>query len=102
MGSKLPELFVAQHKLNPQIANSETSLYAMLDKERFEILLITDTQLTKLGVETLSSIVQVGPALESSHSFHVLNKKHIDLIPKFDRALRKIKSDGRYNQLIKK
>lgn len=101
-GSKLAELFVAELGLVPQVANSAASFYAMLDKGRFEIALITSTQLLTQPQSIPSNVVRVGPVIERRKAFHVINKMHKDLIPKFDEALKAVKSDVRFTRGVSK
>lgn len=92
-GSKLPEMFIAKKAIKAEVANSFSNLHSMFKLGRFEIALITDTQLLSHSEQMSKIAVQIGPALQTSSSFHVLNKRHENLIPKFDSALRKIKSE---------
>lgn len=95
-GSKLPEIFVETENIKVEKANSIQIFYSMFELKRFEIALVTNTQLlTDLG-HMNKIATRVGPVLKSSRSFHVLNKRHQDLIPKLDSALRKIKSTRRF------
>lgn len=89
-GSKLPEMFITKENIKAEVANSFSNLYSMFKLGRFEIALITDTQLLSHSEQMSKISVQVGPALQSSTSFHVLNKRHLNLVSKFDSTLKKL------------
>ncbi len=94
-GSKLAEEFVQSRGLKAAAINSADSMFKMLAVERFEIALVTSTQLLPQNALILEGAERVGPVLASSFSYHVLHKKHAGLIPKFDASLRAMKADGR-------
>lgn len=94
-GSKLAEEFLQGRGLQAAVANSADSLLKMLGVERFEIALITSTQLLPQNALSLDGLERVGPVLMSSYSYHVLHRKHMGLVPRFDAVLRAMKSDGR-------
>lgn len=94
-GAKLAEQFAQREGIDAYPVNSVASFYKMLAAGRFEIALITSTQ-HQSQVDQIHAIAErIGPVLAQSHSFHVLNKKHVGLIPKLDAALRAMKADGR-------
>lgn len=94
-GSKLAEEFVQSRGWQASVVNSADSLTKMLAVDRFEIALITSTQLLPQNALSLDGLERVGPVLKSSYSYHVLNKKHAELVPRFDAVLRTMKADGR-------
>jgi polar amino acid transport system substrate-binding protein len=99
-GSKLPEAFIKAEGIVPEVAYTASSLYLMLEAGRFEIALITSTQIISKSDPIFVGAKRVGPVLASSNSFHVLNKKHTGLIPKFDAAVKAMKADGRLEKLL--
>ena len=94
-GAKFAEAFAAQHGLQVIAANSVDALFAMLAAGRFDLVLITSTQLASQAQNYTEQIRRVGPLLGTSQSFHVLNRKHAELIPRFDAALKAMREDGR-------
>lgn len=94
-GSKLAEEFLLNRGWQAAVANSADSLLKMVAAERFEIALITSTQLLPQNALPLDGLERVGPVLMSSYSYHVLNRKHVQLVPQFDAVLRAMKADGR-------
>lgn len=51
----------------------------------------------EIGIHPIFELVpseRAGPVLARSMSYHVLNKRHAGLIPKFDAVLKEMKSDG--------
>lgn len=98
-GSKLAEDFVQGHGLQAQQAHSTQTLYAMLDAGRFDIALLTSSQLQSYPPD--SQFRRVGPVLETSHAYHVLHRRHAALQPRFDAALRALKASGRAAQLLR-
>ena len=99
-GSKLAQEFATQEGLELSSSNSAESFYNMLLAGRFEVALITNTQLMTQEAAVNASAQRVGPVLMSSHSYHVLNRKHADLVPKLDAALKAMKADGRFASLL--
>jgi len=97
-GHKLEESFVAALGLTATVASDPESLAKMLDAGRFDIALansVTTAQLKTVGMV-------VGPKLKSVSTFHVLNKNHADIAPKFDAVVKAMKADGRFAKLLAK
>jgi ABC-type amino acid transport substrate-binding protein len=94
-GSKLVEEFLQESGLQAQAANQAGSFYSMLSGGRFEIALVTSTQLLSQSQDQMANVERVGPVLMSRFSYHVFNKKHAELVPRFDAVLRAMKADGR-------
>lgn len=94
-GSKLAEDYARTAELTVYKANSVESLYKMLEAGRFEVVLVTSTQLRTQAQRLQQVAEQASPVLARSHSYHVLNKNHLDLVPKLDAALKAMKQDGR-------
>lgn len=94
-GAKFAEMFAAQQGLQVIAANSVDALFAMLAAGRFDLVLITNTQLASQAQNYTAQIRRVGPLLSTSQSFHVLNRKHAELIPRFDAVLKAMREDGR-------
>lgn len=99
-GSKLAEEFLQARGLQAAAVNSADSLFKMLAVERFEIALVTSTQLLAQNGLMLEGAERVGPVLMSSPSYHVLHKRNADVIPKFDAVVRSMKSDGRFQKYL--
>lgn len=99
-GSKLAEDYGQTEGLAIYQANSVESLYKMLAAGRFEVVLITSTQL-RTQLQPLQQVAErTGPVLARSHSYHVLNRRHRDLIPKLDAVLKAMKRDGRMTRYL--
>lgn len=98
-GSKLAEDFVHDHGLPAQVSNSTLTLYAMLEAGRFEIALLTSSQVQRFPPG--GQFRRVGPVLETRHAYHVLHRRHAALLPRFDAALRALKRSGRAEQLLR-
>ena len=94
-GSKLPESFVAAKGLTAESVPDPASLLKMLEAGRLDIALIPSNILA-----SFASVAQVGPKLMSVPSYHILNKKHAALAPKFDAILKAMKADGRFAKLL--
>lgn len=99
-GSKLAEQFARQEGIRAYPANSAASFHKMLAAGRFDIALISSTQLQAQAEQINAIAERVGPVLAHSQSYHVLNKSHADLAPKLDAALKAMKADGRAAQLL--
>lgn len=95
-GSKLAEEFVQARGWQAVAANSADSLIKMLAVDRFEVALITSTQLLPQNGLVLEGVERVGPTLASSYSYHVLHRRNADLVPRFDAVLKAMKADGRF------
>jgi len=99
-GSKLAEEFLLVKGLTAYATNSADSLFKMLTMGRFEIALVTSTQLLSLDPTMLLEAERAGPILVSNFSYHVLHRKHVDLVPKFDGIVKAMKADGRLKKLL--
>lgn len=87
---------------------SDDSLLRMLLADRIDIMLGTTNSLTwEMAngpadlAEQISKVRQVS-TLERVPMYHYLNKKHADLVPRLDEALRKMESDGTMAKLLGK
>jgi polar amino acid transport system substrate-binding protein len=99
-GSKFAEGFARSAGLTVDLAPHPDSLLKKLELGRYEVALLTSSQWTAQSERINALAEPAGAALASSYSFHVLNKKHADLAPKFDAALRAMKADGRWARLL--
>ena len=97
LGAKFEEAFTSSLGLYVEKVPSLDSLAKMLDLGRID-LVITSTAILDSPIFAVG--VLVAPKLATSQAFHVLNKMHVDLIPKFDEVLRTFKADGRYLKLL--
>lgn len=100
-GSKLAEDFIAQHQLHYISANSAESFYKMLMAKRFDIALISSTQLSAQTAEINAIAERVGSALVHNFSYHVMHKKHTALMQQFDTILRKMRLSHRLPEIPK-
>lgn len=99
-GSKLAEEFVQARGWQATAANSADTLFKMLAADRFEVALVTSTQLLPQNGLQLEGVERVGPMLTSSHSYHVLHRRNAELAPRFDAVLKAMKADGRFQKLL--
>ena len=99
-GSKFAESYVRKTGLAVQTAPHQASFFKMLEVGRFDVALITSTQLSSQRPLIKTVAVQVGPALATAYSYHVLNVRHAALAEKLDAALRSMKADGRLSVLL--
>lgn len=95
-GSKLAEEFVAARGWQATAANSADALFKMLAADRFEVALVTSTQLLASNGALQEVAERLGPVLTSSYSYHVLHRRNAELAPRFDAILRAMKADGRF------
>lgn len=100
-GAKLAEEFVQQHGFRAQPAHSMSALRAMLEARRFEVALVTSIQWVVQGADLGHRAVRVDTPLMSGFSYHVLNRRHVALAPRFDAALQALKKSGRAEQLLR-
>lgn len=99
-GAKLAEEFIRAEHLSAERGHSPEALYAMLAAGRFEIALVTSIQ-ARAHSKTLDLQAQrVSGPLVTGYSFHVLNKMHAALAPKFDAALLALKKSGQAERLL--
>lgn len=99
-GSKIVEVFVEGAGIKAMPSVSADSFYRMLEAGRFDIALISTTQLLSQGERLASLARRVGPVLASSPSYHLLNRRNAHLIDDFDAVLRAMKADGRFSRLL--
>lgn len=95
-GSKLAEEFVLARGWQATAANSADSLLKMLAADRFEVALVTSTQLLTSNGALQEVAERLGPVLTSTYSYHVLHRRNAELAPRFDAILRAMKADGRF------
>ncbi|MGE5453075.1 MAG: substrate-binding periplasmic protein [Acidobacteriota bacterium] len=101
-GSKLSEDFARRQGVTPVVSNGSESFYQMLAAGRFEIALVTSTQLLSPSDRMMTQAKRVGPVLTSTHSYHILNKRHADLVPQLDAGIRAMRADGRLARLLQR
>ncbi|MBC3874643.1 substrate-binding periplasmic protein [Undibacterium flavidum] len=94
-GSKLAEDFIEQHQLRYISANSAESFYKMLQAKRFDVALISSTQLSAQSPQINALAERVGGVLVHSYSYHIMHKKHAELMLEFDASLRRMRISGR-------
>lgn len=99
-GSKLAGEFLQARGWQAAEANSVDSLFKMLALGRFDIALVTSTQLLPQNAALREGAERAGPVLMTSYSYHLLNRKHQDLVPRFDAVLRAMRADGRMARLL--
>ncbi len=99
-GSKLAEGFVRSEGLESVVVNNAAALHAMLAAGRFDVALISSTQLGSQSGVITAGAVRAGPSLRSEMSVHVLHRRHADLIPRLDAALKAMRKDGRLAALL--
>lgn len=81
---------------------TETELFNMLDKDRIDIALYSKlTGYEQLMFRDLKDIYHLEPPLASRNMYLYLYKKHQDLVDKVADALRSMKEDGTYDQIVK-
>lgn len=95
-GLKLASAFCERENLSAQVVNSFDSGVKMLMAGRLDLLL-------SVSPTCCAELARIGKplplVLDSAESFHVLNRSHENLVPKFDAILLKMKEDGRYARL---
>jgi len=81
---------------------TEIELFNMLDKERIDIALYSKlTGYEQLMIRELEDIYHLEPPLASREMYLYLHKKHEHLAEKVAEALRSMKEDGSYDQIVK-
>lgn len=100
-GSKLAEDFIEQHQLRSIAANSADSFYKMWVAKRFDVALISSTQLSAQTAQINEIAERVGGVLVQNFSYHVMHKKHAALMQEFDAILRKMRLSHRLPDLPK-
>jgi polar amino acid transport system substrate-binding protein len=95
-GLKLAENFVAKAGIAAEVVADFPSLVKMLENARVDIVLSVEPA-------PYPALAEVAAALENklatASAFHVLNRKHAALVPRFDAVLKAMKADGRYGRL---
>jgi polar amino acid transport system substrate-binding protein len=99
-GSKLAEEFLTARGWQATAANSADSLFKMLTVDRFEVALVTSTQLLAHSGLVPDNVERAGPVLSSSHSYHVLHRHNAELAPRIDAVLKAMKADGRLQRYL--
>jgi ABC-type amino acid transport substrate-binding protein len=99
-GAKFAESYVSKTGLSVQTAPHPASFLKMLEAGRFDVALLTSTQLSSQQAMINLVAIQAGPALATAYSYHVLNVRHAALAEKLDAALRSMKADGRLSVLL--
>jgi polar amino acid transport system substrate-binding protein len=99
-GAKFAESYVSKAGLSVQTAPHPASFFKMLEAGRFDVALLTSTQLFSQQAMIDTVAIPAGPSLASAYSYHVLNVRHAALAPKLDAALRGMKADGRLSVLL--
>lgn len=87
---------------NVTIVPTETELFTMLEKGRIDIAIYSKLagyeQIMLLG---LKDIHHLEPPLTSQNMYLYLNKKHMNLVEQIAQALKDMKEDGTYEQIVK-
>jgi polar amino acid transport system substrate-binding protein len=99
-GAKFAESYVSKAGLSVQTAPHPASFFKMLEAGRFDVALLTSTQLFSQQAMIDTVAIPAGPSLASAYSYHVLNVRHAALAPRLDAALRGMKADGRLSVLL--
>ena len=78
-------------------AGDTLSLFEMLIKGRFDIVLISElsgqSALHDLGIRG-DKVKQLQPVVFTSPLYHYVNKKNVDIIPRLEKALKEINEEG--------
>ncbi len=75
----------------------------LLIKKRADLVLYERWgALAYIKKEKLSSVKLQKPRLEKKEMFIYLNKKHRNLVPKLNKALKQMKQDGSYKHIVNK
>ncbi len=96
IGMSIAESYIRQHKLKVLSVASHDQLAQMLDINRLDLVLMG-------SAFTSSPVFLTGAPLQqlsTANVHHIFSKKYIYLAPEFDKILRAMKSDGRYEQLL--
>jgi ABC-type amino acid transport substrate-binding protein len=97
IGSKAVELLAQSAGLSLEQAVTVDQLAAMLGHRRIDLALVTDITVTP----ALSAVGwPMVSALSSQKAYHIVNRAHADLIPRFDAIARAMKFDGRYKKFL--
>ncbi len=87
---------------NVTLAPTETELFTMLEKERLDIALYDKlTGYEYLSQHGFTGIRHLEPPLVSRDMFLYLHIKHSDLLDDVAEALRSMKADGTYDQIVR-
>lgn len=100
LGAKLAEDFTRHENLVAQRAHSAAALHAMLAAGRFEVALVTSIQVAAHSASLNLHAQRISGPLTTGYSYHVLNKRHAALAPKFDAALLALKRTGQADRLL--
>lgn len=99
-GFKLAEGVMQSLDMTASQTNSMASLLQMLVRERFDVALITSATPLSQYPEYAGQLTTLAQPLVTSRVVHVMNKKWVDYIPKFDAAVKRMKADGRIARLM--
>jgi len=101
-GWKILEANLADVKSLVKVKNQKL-LFALLAKHRIDIVIYSRFEgyemIKKLN---LKSVQVIEPPLAKRAMFLYLNKKHLPLIPKIAKQLKRMKDDGTYDRIFKK
>jgi polar amino acid transport system substrate-binding protein len=80
---------------------SETELFRMLDMGRIDVALYSKlTGYEQIQQRRLTGIWHLEPPLASRNMYLYLNREHEDIVPSVAKALRSMKEDGTYMQIV--
>lgn len=99
-GWKNPEAATAGMKSVTRVKDDQ-ALFEMLLDGRVDLIVYESLQ-GRLWIRNhgLTGIHQIGPPLATSEMFLYLNARHRDLVPRLAAALRDMKADGTWSQII--
>lgn len=92
-------------KSHPDItyANSAEQLFRLLDKGRIDIAIYGElVGYAQLHTMNMKDIKVLQPPLATRKMYMYLNKKHKNIVPKAAKALREMKADGTYDEIVNK
>lgn len=96
IGMSVAESYNSQHELKAFSVATHDQLAQMLESNRLDVALMGTAFIT-------SPVYQVGEeiqVLSTASVYHMFNKQFAHLAPQFDKVLRAMKMDGRYEKLL--
>lgn len=99
-GWKILETNLAGSKSLEKVADAE-ALFRLLANDRIDVAVIGKLDgMSAIKKMNLTGITALSPPLVVKPMYLYLNKKHEDLVPKIDSALKQMKSDGTFKKIF--
>ncbi len=99
-GGKMAEAYVKSLGVDASMANSLSSVFAMLAAGRLEVALNLSTTPVTDFPQYAGVLITLPQPLQTVKVVHVLNKKWANYLPKINAAIKTMRADGRVAKLL--